>query len=251
MNTRDEKWYEAWFDRDEYELVYRHRDDDDAHKVIALIEKAIAPPPGSTILDVGCGRGRHAIGLAENGYKVTGLDLSPRSIAAARRRAEEAAMAVEFIEGDMRDRVCDACFDGAVNLFTAFGYFENEEDHSRAIAAIAASIKPRGWFFQDFLNPSFVRKRIVTEDRRVEGNVEIVQRRLLDEGRIRKDILLRRDGDTFEFHESVRLLEHEDFEHMYEASGLSMITTFGDYDGHAFTEDSPRMIMLSRKTVET
>ncbi len=251
MNNREVKWYEAWFDRDEYELVYRHRDDNEADKAIALIEEAIDPPPRSTILDVGCGRGRHAIRLAERGYEVTGLDLSPRSLEVARRRASEAGVHVDFVEGDMRDRVCAECFDGAVNLFTAFGYFENEVDHGRAITAIAASIKPGGWFFQDFLNPSFVRKRMVTEDRRTDGDVEIVQRRSLGDGRIRKEIVLRHDGEAYEFHESVRLLEHADFERLYGAAGLSIIATYGDYDGHFFTAESPRMIMLSRKASES
>ena len=245
--SADPKWYEDWFDRDEYKIVYSHRDEEDARQVVDLIEQAVHPAAGDRIVDVGCGRGRHAIELARRGYKVTGIDLSERSIAEARQTAAAEGVTVEFQVGDMRRPICDACFDGGVNLFTAFGYFEREEEHEDAIIAIADALKPGGWFVQDFMNPKYVRDNLVISDTTTRGDVEIEQRRTLREGRIRKDIILRHNGRERLFSESVRLFELADFRRMYEKSGLEIEAVFGNYDGGPFTERAPRMIILSRK----
>lgn len=245
MSEKPLLWYEAWFDRDEYEIVYRHRDDRDAERLIDLVEKTTGVQRGNKIADIGCGRGRHAILLARRGYRVTGLDLSERSIAVARSRAHEEDLDIDFVIGDMREPVCGACFDGAVNLFTAFGYFEHEDDHQRATEAIAVSIKPGGWFVQDFLNPPYVRDTFVPEDRRTEIDIEIVQRRRIEEGRIRKTITLSRNGRTHAFEESVRLLELADFRMMYERAGLRIVQVYGDAEGRPYGPGSKRMIMHS------
>ncbi len=247
MNNPQRAWYEAWFDRDEYEIVYRHRDDDEAARVIELLERATGAEAGESIVDVGCGRGRHSIRLALRGYRVTGLDLSERSIEVARQRAAEERQDVRFVVGDMRTALCNACFDGAVNLFTAFGYFEEEAEHQRAVDAIARSLKPGGWFFQDFLSAEHVRSTFVPEDRRREADVDIVQERRIGGGRIRKTITLSRNGEKRSFEESVRLLELRDFRKMYERAGLKLMSVYGDYDGHPFGPGSPRLIMFSVK----
>lgn len=65
-------------------------------------EQETAPARGRA-LDLGCGRGQHSIQLAERGWEVTGVDLEPRAITAARRHATEAGQQVTFIAGDVTD----------------------------------------------------------------------------------------------------------------------------------------------------
>jgi SAM-dependent methyltransferase len=238
-------WYEEWFDRDEYEVVYQNRNDQEAGHLIDLIERTVAPRPGAHILDVACGRGRHALILARRGYRVVGIDLSARAIERARRRAADAGVEVEFVRSDMRTPFCDACFDGAVNLFTAFGYFEREEDHARAIGAMGASLRPCGWLVQDFLNASYVRDRLVPCDVRQEGGVQITQRRWIEHGRVNKEILLRRNGSTQTFFESVRLFTRDELEALYAAAGLRISRSFGTYDGAPYSPESPRLILVA------
>ena len=115
-------WFEEWFDSPLYELLYAYRNEEEARRLADLIEDKIPPGDFSNVVDVGCGRGRHSIALAERGYHVTGFDLSPTAIEKARRIAKERDLSnVRFIVQDMR-KPLDDTFDAAFNLFTTFGY---------------------------------------------------------------------------------------------------------------------------------
>jgi SAM-dependent methyltransferase len=83
---------------------------------------------GDRVLDIGCGFGRIAIGLARAGIEVSGVDLSPSLLAEARRRAERAAVHLELRHGDMRDLGEIGEFDCALLWFTSFGYFGDAEN---------------------------------------------------------------------------------------------------------------------------
>ncbi len=246
-------WYEDWFDSDAYELVYDQRDLSEARRLAALIERSVQPEPGAEVLDVGCGRGRHARVLAARGYRVTGVDLSDKALQAARRRAEAEGLSVTFRQADMRALPFRAAFDGAVNLFTSFGYFETEADHQRVLDGIARALRPGGWFVQDFLNAPYLAAHLVAEDEREADGVRIVQRRRIVEAargrRVEKHITVHQNGEAHTFSESVRLLEAADFRRMYAAAGLALAATFGDYDGGPHTAASPRLILTARKAV--
>jgi SAM-dependent methyltransferase len=247
-------WYEKWFDSDAYELVYEQRDLSEARRLADLIERTVRPAPGARVLDVGCGRGRHSRILAARGYTVTGVDLSENAIRTARRRAvaEGVDDRVRFEQGDMRHLDFDAAFDGAVNLFTSFGYFDDDDDHQRVIDGIARALVRGGWFVQDFLNAPYVRAHLVAEDEKTVDDVRVRQERWLDGDYVKKRITFHRNGDEDSelpsFTESVRLLTVADFRRMYDAAGLTLDTTFGDYDGRPHTPESPRLILYARRT---
>ena len=269
-------WYADWFDRPEYEEVYRQRDVEEAERAADLIERVADPAPGATLLDVGCGRGRHARTLARRGYRLTGLDLSAQAIRAARRRAEEESLDIDFHQQDMRAPMGTDIFDGALNLFSSFGYFGGDEndsgdgendgdaEHQQVIDHVAQALRPGGFFVQDFMNAEQVRASLVPRSTRTEDGLRIEERRWIESGRINKKITLHRssssgdsDGGSNEdaeadatprtFRESVRLLERDDFRRFYERAGLRLEATFGDYDGAPHHEASPRLILLSTK----
>ena len=246
-------WYADWFDRPEYEWVYRRRDEDEAERAADFIERVAAPEPGACLLDVGCGRGRHARVFARRGYRVTGIDLSRRALATARRRAKDEDLSIDFRRRDMRAPMGHGAFDGVVNLFSSFGYFHTENEHQQVIDHVAEALRPGGFFVQDFLNAHQVRASLVPENTRAEDGHQITERRWIEAGRIEKEITIDSGGDGTApdapqiFRESVRLLERDDFRRFYERAGLRLERTFGNYDGAPFEKDSPRLIMVSRR----
>ncbi len=248
LSSAPRPWYAVWFDHAAYDVVYARRDRQEARRLVALITQTLALPAGALFVDVACGRGRHAIELAKGGYRVVGTDLSERALAQARRIARRNGVDVTLVQQDMREPYCQACADAVVNLFTAFGYFEDEADHARALAAMAAAIRPGGFFVQDFLNVPYVEAHLVPHSTRELEGLHIEERRWIGAGRVNKAITLTRaDGATHTFSESVRLLTRADLETLYAGCGLRVTHAFGDYTGAPHSDASPRLVLVAEK----
>ena len=242
-------WYEEWFWSDAYTQVYDHRDEEEAERLVDLIQRKVNPVPNAHILDIGCGRGRHARALARRGYRVTGIDLSEEAIAEARDEAAAEGLdaTTSFRVGDMREPVCDGCADGVVNLFTSFGYFDDDAENERALAAMTTALRPGGWFVQDFLNAPVVADTLGASEHETEEGHVIHQDRWIEDGRVNKKITIHHDGQTDAFQESVRLFTLYDFKKMYSRVGLEVVELFGDYNGGDYEpDDSPRLLLHAR-----
>ncbi len=85
--------------------------------------------PGQSILDVGCGTGRHSIELARRGFRVTGLDISAGMLAEAKKRAKAANVEVTWIESNAADFSLPERFDAAICLCEgSFGLLGSADD---------------------------------------------------------------------------------------------------------------------------
>ena len=100
--------------------------------------------PGAVVLDLGCGPGRHSLELARRGFKVTGVDRTASHLDRARASAQAEGLDTEFVQEDMRVFCRPATFDGAINLFTTFGYFEDPAEDRKVVANLYQSLKPGG-----------------------------------------------------------------------------------------------------------
>jgi len=243
-------WYESWFDQDEYEILYQNRDASEATELANLVERTVNPEPESAILDMGCGRGRHAIEFASRGYHMTGVDLSERSISQAKSHALAAGLDIDFRQADMRVPILNASFDGVLNLFTAFGYFDTLSEHQKALDAMIKPLSSGGWFVQDFLNADRVIADLVEHDERTIGDAHIIQNRWIENNRIRKKIIFSYGDEKREFDESVALLRKEEFESMYVSAGLTVTHVAGSYEGDPYNSSSSRLILFSRKDID-
>ncbi len=128
---------------------------------IEFIERALALEAGSSLLDLGCGFGRHSVPLALRGYRVTGVDLSTSLLGAARTIAAKLGAEVEWVERDMRTLGAMGPFDACVCL-TAFGYFSDEEN-ARVLAEIRRALRPDGLFLLHLDNPLCLVPRLPRE----------------------------------------------------------------------------------------
>ena len=149
------EWPVAFFD-DDYLRIYRAMiSPETTAGEVEFLESALALPAGSEVLDVACGYGRHAIGLARRGHRVTGVDFNPRYLAAAEADARAAGLAGRWVEADMRALPFDRAFDGAYSYFTSFGYF-SDADNERVMAGVARALRPGGRFLLDVVNRDWI-----------------------------------------------------------------------------------------------
>jgi ubiquinone/menaquinone biosynthesis C-methylase UbiE len=234
------EWFEEWFG-EEYLRLYPHRDDRDAERAVRLILRAVPFQPGWRVLDVACGAGRHARAFEMAGGRCTGLDLSMTLLRLARQ-----VTGAPLVRADMRQLpIRLASMDLTVNLFTSFGYFDRDSEHTAALNEMIGTVRPGGWFVIDFLNPSAVRRQLVPEETlEVSGSTVRVLRSVSPDGRyVCKSI---HAGEGRQFRERVRLFEPEQMVHMLEAAGVTVESSFGDYDANPLGPDSARTILAGR-----
>lgn len=239
------EWYEKSFGSD-YLLVYKHRDLQGAYNEVRSMMEWLELPEGSEVLDLCCGMGRHSLVLTDFGFKVTGVDLSEALLAEARRK--DAAGEVRWVRGDMREVPLADTFDAVVNLFTSFGYFEDDAENVRVLHEIKRLLKPGGSFIIDYLNPPYVKAHLVPESERTDGSVLIREQRRIENGFVKKQIVLSEGGAERTYEERVKLYDRERFEALLKEAGLAADRLYGGYDASPYEpEASPRMIFVGRK----
>jgi SAM-dependent methyltransferase len=234
------EWFEEWFNED-YLALYAHRDDGDAGRLVALLRRSLPWDRSWRVLDVACGPGRHARALEAVGARCFGLDLSMPLL----RRARQVT-GIPLIRADMRRiPVRPRSMDLTVNLFTSFGYFEDDAEHRAALEAMVGTVRPGGWFAIDFLNAERVRSALVpSEAAMLGGHAVSVTRELSGEGRFVRKTISAADGRRWQ--ERVRLFGIGELESMLEDAGVVVSHRFGDYDGGPPAPGAPRVVLLGQ-----
>src|SRR6266496_643603 len=179
-------WYKDWFNSPFYHRLYFERDEAEAKAFIHKLIHFLQPLPGSRMLDVACGRGRHSRILAELAFDVTGFDLSFESINYAKQLGQKDNLS--FYQHDMRLPFWINYFNYAFNFFTSFGYFKTMREHNDAIRTIAQSLKLNGVFVIDYLNAHYVENNLVAHEEKKMGNVLFTIDRRFDEDKFYKRI---------------------------------------------------------------
>lgn len=240
-------WYEQSFGRD-YLMVYKHRSVENAEREVRQMVDWLRLPRGAKVLDLCCGMGRHSLTLAEYGCDVTGIDLSGLLLDEARNR--DTASRISWLQGDMRRvPLPGARFDAVFNLFTSFGYFDEDTENRQVLLEIERLLRPGGKWIVDFLNTDVVVSRLIPLSERREGRITIRESRSIEEGVVRKQIaVLEPDCQPRRYIEKVRLYTLSDFMRMLIGTSLSIDEVYGDYSGEPYSAaTSPRLIMVGGK----
>ena len=154
LKKRAKPWYEEIFDEDFLRTLPFMTPAQTAREV-DFIRDALSVPAGGEVLDVGCGYGRHALELAQQGLQLTGLDLSLPMLIRAADHAQKRGLAVNFVHADMREMTYNGQFDAAYCVLSSFGYFD-EETNLRVATAICRALKPGGRFLLDIINRDYI-----------------------------------------------------------------------------------------------
>ena len=136
-------------------------------------------------------------------------------------------------------------FDAIFNLFTSFGYFENDADNLTTLKAIQESLTEYGFAVIDFMNVQKVIENLVAEEVKTVDGIDFHIKRYVKDNHIYKEIDFEDKGEKFHFTEKVQALTLQDFEEMMEEAGIYLLDTFGDYKlKKFFKNESERLIMV-------
>ena len=245
--TREKPWFKEWFDSTYYHQLYFKRDKKEAAAFIDKLIDYLDPKPGSFMLDIACGKGRHSVQLASKGFNVTGIDLSEISIRKARKKENDH---LHFYLHDMRLPFRINYYDYVFNFFTSFGYFRTRREHDNAIRTLAQSLRPGGITVIDYLNVYYAEDHLTHQSEIKIGQVNYYITRWFDEMHFFKKIIVedQKLKAPLEFREKVAKFSLGDFTDMLSFQKMQVQGVFGDYSFNPYhVRKSPRMIIIAKK----
>lgn len=217
----------------------------------AAVWRALGLKPGSRVLDVACGTGRHSVLLARRGAFVVGVDKTAAYLAEARKNARGLSNCL-FARGDMRRLPFKGEFDAAINLWTSFGYFDKPSDDLKALKAVERSLKPGGLFLIDLIDFAWIKKHGTPRrwDRRSDG-AYLLQDTVWVEGRdprvINAWVILRPGKPELRSRFVVRGYDKPRLHAALRAAGLEPLKTWHGLGALGRLKTGHRLVVLARK----
>ncbi len=237
-------WYKNWFDSEYYHILYKNRNHNEAKNFIENLVSKLKLKDHK-IIDIACGKGRHANFLNTLGFNVVGIDLSENSISHAKKFENKN---LKFFVHDMRKVFSNNTFDIATNLFTSFGYFKNIKDEQKTILAIRNNLKKDGLLIFDFLNSKKTIANLVKKEHLEINNINFRINRSVIDNFIIKDIEIIDNGKTYNFQEKVHALDLYNFTELFEENEMKILQVFGNYNLEKFDAlTSDRLILIVQK----
>ncbi len=219
---------------------------------------SIAEAQVKSILDVGCGTGRHYIPLVQKGYSVTGVDQSQNMLDALTKKAEAVKLEAYVVNKDMREIDFTGEFEAIICMNTAFQYLLTDEDILHTLKAFRHALKPGGVAIIDLMN------FLSLLGRYKENVVEnCVKDGITFEWAVRHSIedvpaiwnhhefgIIEDNGKTITYHElhRFRMLNYNEMRRFLGEAGFSDIRCFGDFAAREEIESqSKRLIFVAMK----
>lgn len=240
-----EEWFVDWFDSYHYHILYENRDVKEAEAFIQRLFQYLKLSAGARVLDLACGKGRHAVQVNGLGFDVLGVDLSQENIKMAKCFKGEG---IDFEVADMRELNLNNQFDLILNLFTSFGYFKKEGDNLKAIASISKSLTKGGLLVLDYLNVLKVKQDLPSSEIVQKNNIRYSIDKKVKNQFIEKQISFEEKGSSYQYKEFVKCIDLSMFTSYFENNGMKIIQAFGDYQLNEFKRnESERLIIIAEK----
>jgi SAM-dependent methyltransferase len=204
---------------------------------------------GASVLDLCCGPGRHSLELARRGFSVTGVDRTKRYLEEGRRKAKKEGLGVQFVQKDMRKFLRPKAFDAAINLFTSFGFFEDQRDDELVVKNVFRSLKNGGVFVIDIIGKEII-ARIFRERDWHETNGTI----MLEERKVSRDWswmenrwLLVKGGKVKQFSFSLRPYSAAELTRLLTDCGFARTEVYGSLAGTPYDHQAKRLVAVAHK----
>lgn len=243
-----DEWWKDFFDGLIVEFWLAVVPEETTRAEADFLEKHLRLGPGSRVLDVPCGAGRHAIELASRGHRLTGVDISPEFLDAARAGALARGVTVEWRQAEMRDLPWESGFDAAYCAGSSFGFLGDEGD-AEFLRAVSRTLKPGGRFAADFKAAESILPNFREEYEMRVGEIEFRARNSYDpiHGTMGSSYTVTR-GARMEKKRVVHwIYTAREILRMLSEAGLSACETFGSFGGDPFRLGSSTLVVVAVK----
>jgi SAM-dependent methyltransferase len=218
---------------------------EEVNKILALVKI----PPKTRVLDLCCGVGRHSLELARRGFSVTGVDRTQSYLEQARQQAKQEGLSIEFVREDMRHSRRPDTFDLVINMFTSFGYFEDQEDDRKVARNIYDSLKPGGVLLMEMSGKEIVAREFREHDwHEIDGVYWLEERKVIDNW---KQMLNRwimfKDGKRYEHTVCSRMYSATELRAVLKEAGFQKMNVYGGLDGRPYDGMAARLVVAAYK----
>ncbi len=243
-----EEWpIDELFDQDYLHFYARRLSDETDDAEADLVWRLLGLGDSSRVLDLACGHGRIANRLASRGASVTGLDATPLFLDVARRDAQRRGVAVDYVAGDMRAIPWADRFDAVMSWFTAYGYFDDEQNRA-VLVGVHRALRPGGRFLVELNHKDGLLPHWLPSTVERLGDDVLIDERTYDPltGRVHAHRTTIRDGRVRRSSFFVRMFSYTELRDWLLQAGFRAVAGF-DGDGAPLTATSRRMILIAER----
>jgi len=205
--------------------------------------------PEAAVLDLCCGPGRHSLELARRGFRVTGVDRTTFYLETAEEQARQEKLAVEFVQDDMRLFCRPDAFEGAIMMFTSFGYFKDAAENRQVLTNVYRSLKDGGSLIIEMMG-----KEVLARVFRERDWVEIDDVILMEERTVGKEWnwietrwILLKGQERREFKLSLWLYSAREISKLLEDCGFGSVAVYGNLEAAPYDQKATRLVAVARK----
>lgn len=242
--------FDSVFDTELYMKFYSTALDERAETEFGFLQDILNLESTRKVLDLACGYGRHTNQFAKYGCIVTGIDKYMGFLDIAKKKAKEMNVSVEYIKQDMRELNYENEFDIITLLFTAFGYFSDEEN-TAVLERIFKALKSGGQFVLDIQNKDNILRTFSDVNIEESGEDLMVSQHTYEvsTGRMIVNRFYILNGKRIDASHFVRVYSFPEIKMILEKVGFKVIKTFGAYDKEITIDDpnARRVIILAQK----
>jgi SAM-dependent methyltransferase len=205
--------------------------------------------PGAAVLDLCCGQGRHSLEMARRGLQVTAVDRTASYIAQACQHADAENLDIEFIQADMRQFQRESAFDGALMMYTSFGYFEDQAENQMVLSNLYQSLKAGGAVIIELMGKEVLARIFEPRGWSEHNGLIFLQERRLDKdwSWIENRWIIIEGGERHEYRISHWLYSASELSDMLVNAGFSQVEIYGSLEGAPYDQSAKRLVAVARK----
>ncbi len=235
-----EKFYDWMFDKDSFQLAQQQ-----VPQLLSLINHPI-----DSVLDLGCGPGRHCLAFAQMDYTVTGVDISQFLLNKAKNKSKDLSLNMDFIQADMLDFTSPNKQDLIVNMFNSFGYFDTPEKNQQVLNSAFKNLNKIGTLIIDTVGKETLARNIepVHLSEHSNGDLRIERPLLIDNLQVFSNEWILVSGDEA-FKRSYQHYVYTPIEltTMCMQAGFDSVQVYGNLNGEEYDLDSDRLVVVAEK----